>query len=427
MKMRLSGKIIVAYVAMVMTFTVLMIGVSCIPRSAVSRNVVSSMKVMEDEGLYRKIMNFKLFQLDNFTDTYMMNLVVSADSRHPVEAAMMNYNYKSSNFLDLAYNTEKVAQGQSFSGGVKNSYARYWHGYQVVLKPLLVIIDYSVIRVVNYIAMTVLLCGVAVLMWKRIGRKACVLFLVSLLLINFPIVPLSLQFSTCFYISFIAMLLVMMGRNILKDGSNLFTLFFCIGGVTAFMDFLTTPQLTLGLPLICYMLMSEREGKWKQVIYVSCVWTLGYGLLWASKWGIGHLLTGNDILTAAKEAAELRASDIYKGMHMTVPGIVGFIWNAIKAKHLVGVLVAALLFVFVMTVVYVKAVDGKKKAKDYAYLLIIMLMVPVWFFVLRNHSIQHGWFTWRAGLLSLYSLLLFVGYTSSWKNIINKKADDRHE
>lgn len=117
MKMRLLGKLIVAYVAMAMAFSVLMIGVSCIPRSAVSRNVVSSMKVMEDEGLYRQIMNFKLFQLDNFTDTYMMNLIVSADSQHPVEAAMMNYNYKSSNFLDLAYDTEKVAQDQFPSGG----------------------------------------------------------------------------------------------------------------------------------------------------------------------------------------------------------------------------------------------------------------------------------------------------------------------
>lgn len=426
MKMRLLGKLIVAYVAMAMAFSVLMIGVSCIPRSAVSRNVVSSMKVMEDEGLYRQIMNFKLFQLDNFTDTYMMNLIVSADSQHPVEAAMMNYNYKSSNFLDLAYDTEKVAQDQFPSGG-EDSYARYWHGYQIVLKPLLVIMDYSAIRIVNYIAMAILLFGVAVLMWKLVGRKACVLFLTSLLLINFPIVPLSLQFSTCFYISFIAMLLVMKWHKIWEDESNLLTLFFCIGGVTAFMDFLTTPQLTLGLPLICYMLMSEKKGKWKQVICVSCVWALGYGLLWASKWGLGYLLTGNDILAAAKEAAELRTSDVYKGMHMTVPGIVGFIWNVIQAKHLVGVLVAALLFVFVMTVVYVKAIDGKKKVKDYAYLLIIMLMVPVWFLVLRNHSIQHGWFTWRAGLLSLYSLLLFVGYTSSWKNIINKKAEYRHE
>jgi len=417
--MRLSGKLIVAYVTMAMVFTVLMIGVSCIPKSVVSKNVVSSMKVMENEGLYRKIMNFKLFQLDNFTDTYMMNLIVSADSQHPVEAAMMNYTYKFSKFLNLAYDTEKVAQDQIPVGG-KNSYARYWHGYQVVLKPLLVVMDYSAIRVVNYIALTVLLFGLSVLMWKHIGRKACVLFLVSLMLINFLMVPLSLQFSTSFYISFISMLVVIKGRKMLEDESNLLTLFFCIGGVTAFMDLLTTPQLTLGLPLICWLLMSEKKCKWKLVIYVSFIWALGYGLLWASKWGIGYLLTGNDILASAREAVELRTSDVYKGMHMTIFGIARFVWDSIQAGHLVGVLVAALFFVLAMTAVYVKAIDGKKKVKDYAYLLIIMLMVPVWFLVLRNHSMQHGWFTWRAGLLSLYSLLLFIGYTSSLRNIINK-------
>lgn len=163
-----------------------------------------------------------------------------------------------------------------------------------------------------------------------------------------------------------------------------------------------------------------KKCKWKLVIYVSFIWALGYGLLWASKWGIGYLLTGNDILASAREAVELRTSDVYKGMHMTIFGIARFVWDSIQAGHLVGVLVAALFFVLAMTAVYVKAIDGKKKVKDYAYLLIIMLMVPVWFLVLRNHSMQHGWFTWRAGLLSLYSLLLFIGYTSSLRNIINK-------
>ncbi|MCM0267086.1 hypothetical protein, partial [Bacteroides fragilis] len=37
--------------------------------------------------------------------------------------------------------------------------------------------------------------------------------------------------------------------------------------------------------------------------------------------------------------------------------------------------------------------------------------------VLRNHSIQHGWFTWRAGLLTIFSLLLFVYYTVDIKKL----------
>lgn len=45
--------------------------------------------------------------MDNFTDTYMLNLAISADSKHPIEAGMMNYDYKSKNFMDLAYDTEK--------------------------------------------------------------------------------------------------------------------------------------------------------------------------------------------------------------------------------------------------------------------------------------------------------------------------------
>ena len=38
-------------------------------------------------------------------------------------------------------------------------------------------------------------------------------------------------------------------------------------------------------------------------------------------------------------------------------------------------------------------------------------MTPVWFIVLRTHSIQHGWFTWRALGLTLFSGMAFLYYS----------------
>lgn len=41
--------------------------------------------------------------------------------------------------------------------------------------------------------------------------------------------------------------------------------FFIIGGITSYLDFLTTPQLTLGLPMITYMLIHKPEKVGKQL------------------------------------------------------------------------------------------------------------------------------------------------------------------
>ena len=237
-------------------------------------------------------------------------------------------DFKSDDYMSLAYDTENVIKG-NFKGLNKESYGRYWHGYQVTLKPLMTIMDYSAIRILNYILFSLLIVVCSWLIYRKIGKAACGLFVLSLALINFPIVPLSLQFSTCFYLSFLSMIAVMVFPRLVEKDDNLYCTFFIIGGITSFMDFLTTPQLTLGLPMIVCLLMSNRKDKWKYVIYISIAWALGYGLIWASKWLVGYLLTGTNILADAMESAKLRTSDVYKG-----PGADGYRQYALEPRIL---------------------------------------------------------------------------------------------
>ena len=408
-----------ALLIMVALFTLSIIAVHCIPKSVVAENLYSSTKVIEQEGLYREFFHFKLFQMDNFTDCYMFNLMASADADEPVRSAMLNDDYKSNDYMSLAYDTENVIKGD-FKGLSKESYGRYWHGYQVTLKPLMTIMDYSAIRILNYVLFSLLIVVCSWLIYRKIGKAACGLFVLSLVLINFPIVPLSLQFSTCFYLSFLSMIAVMVFPRLVEKDDNLYCTFFIIGGVTSFMDFLTTPQLTLGLPMIVCLLMSNRKDKWKYVIYISIAWALGYGLIWASKWLVGYLLTGTNILADAMESAKLRTSDVYKGMHMTIGGILAFIWQAVERKHLVLPFFGAIVVVVALILLYIKMIKSKKVFGENVFLLLVVMIVPIWFLVMRNHSILHGWFTWRAGLLSLYSLLLLVYYTVDWNRFIKK-------
>ena len=276
---------------------------------------------------------------------------------------------------------------------------------------------HSQIRVINYILFSILISACTWLLYKKTTLGTAILFIISLLLINFSIVPYSMQFSTCFYISFISMLGIMLYPKLTNNLGKTLCTFFVIGGITSYLDFLTTPQLTLGLPLITYMLTQKVERSWKTVIILSAIWAAGYSLLWASKWLIAFLLTGNNILADAMQSAELRTSNLYKGMEMTIPNIIKYIWKNIESKHLTGIFYMGVTSIVIAIGIYIKILKSKTIFKQYSYLLLIASIVPLWFIVMRNHSIQHGWFTWRAGLLTLFSLLLFVYYTTDIKKL----------
>lgn len=407
---RIVKKITLAYLIMLSLFTVSLIFVHCIPVELMKENIRESEELIDKEGAYHKIFNFKLFQLDNYTDALMINLAASANCDSAVEASMVNVYYTDGGYFEMAKNGIKIIDDQTNELN-KLSYARYWHGYQVVLRPLLTFTNYLGIRFLNYFLLFGLAIATCYLLWTKLGKIESALFVLSLLCVNFPMVPLSMQFSTCFYISFISMILVMSIATITNNVSSALTTFFVIGGVIAYFDFLTTPQLTLGLPLIC-MMIQKKSSSCKLIICCCIAWALGYGILWASKWLVGYLLTGNNILESAIERVELRTSNLYKGQDMTILNIIMFLWKNIVDKGIEWVVYVGVVVLFALCIVYYKYQKGPYVHKKYSWLLLIMAIVPVWFVILRNHSLQHGWFTWRAGMLTLYSVLLWVYFTT---------------
>ena len=404
-------------------FTLFVIASHLIPSSAISNNTAQSAKVLQQEGLYPKFLNFKLFQMDNFTDAYMLYLSLSADSSNPVESAMMNYFYSSEDFHDhsyykLAIDIENLALNQSEHFD-KESYGRYWHGYQVFLRPILTVFNYSQIRIINYILFSILLIACTRLIYKKIGNAIAALFIFSLILINFPIVPLSMQFSTVFYIAFVAIILILTKRKILEKKENVFCFFFIIGAVTSYFDFLTAPLIALGLPLIIYQLsIQDNDNKYLTTIRLSVLWGFGYALLWASKWVIAYVLTDINPFADVMQAAEMRSSNLYKGMEMTIPKVFTFIWESASDAHLAWLFYGTIVLLVGFLIIYfARLLKNKNIFWKYGWLLLIAASVPAWYLLLRNHSIQHFWFTWRALLVSLFSGLIFLYHTVEWKKL----------
>lgn len=400
--MKIFIQILLSYIGMVCLFTFLIIASYSIPQSWIKSNIITSEQLIQNEGLYPQFFDNSFFMLDNYTDALMFNISASADTKSLVQSAIDNPYCIANEGVAVAGEkmANNITQDLSF-----NHYGRYWQGYQVFLRPVLIFMDYVGIRIMNYILLIMLTVWCCVLMWKKLSYKIALLFLVSLLFINFPIVPLSMQFSTCFYISFLSMIVLFKMPNFTKCFSHAATTFFVIGGVTAYLDFLTTPQLTLGFPLIIYMFLKEQK-KSIYVVLLSFFWVLGYGGIWASKWCLGTIITKRNFFIEALNQVQYRSI-----------GEIEVNENSFFFEYRYYLLILVILFMLLFVLLYKKAGRGLNIYKSYIYLLLISLIVPVWFVFIRNHSIEHLWFTWRALSLTLFSGLLYLYYTIDRKKI----------
>jgi len=398
----------IVYTALLFIFSFLLILVNFIPSSAIRDNVIESAQILQKEGMYPQYNGYRLSRLDNFTDAIMLNIAVSVESEHPINSAMSNYYYDDIKDIDIerAILTERTAKNDVL-GLEKSRYGRYWQGYQVTLRPILCFLNINGIRILNYILLSLLVIVNLFLIWTKIGKFESILFFISLLIVFFPVVPSSMQYSTCFYLMLIGMAAVLIFPQLTQNTTRVLVTFFCFGAFTTYMDFLTTPQLTLGMPLVVAFLANRPKNPWKWVILACIAWILGYGLLWVSKWGIGTLLTGYNFFNDATTQVGLRTSHEYKLMELTIPRMLQYLisdneWY-LSRRHLYFVAIVILIYLFLQ--------KGFKAQKKYGWLFLIALIVPTWFLVIRQHSIEHRWFTMRSFLISLYAGILWVYYT----------------
>ena len=309
-------KVVCTYIALVVIFTSLIVAVFAIPNSAVRNNVIVSADQIDTEGIFFRVAGCPLWQIDNMTDCMMLNMNVDAETASPLHAAMVNEYGKNFSgnrgYFDMAKDTRLLAEKGRGAVAEQFCYARYWHGYQVLLRPLLTVFTYYQIRIINYILLFSLAFVVLFLLWVRYSPQTSILFGIALLLFGFPVVPLAIQFSTCFYIAFVAMIYVVKRRPTDKE---LPIFFFVVGAVTSYADFLTTPQITLGLPMV--VLIREfkefrefREFKefkeFRKVILLMMFWFAGYSLLWATKWVLADIFTDADIWSSVAGNIALR-------------------------------------------------------------------------------------------------------------------------
>lgn len=412
-------QLLAAFAATVAVLFVLLLGACALPAQPVLEHVYDSARTIQQEGLYPEYFGFKLFQMDNYTDTIMLFEAAAMGEQDPLTAMMTATAYNVDNFetmaSDLAVYCERTIPlstgAQKAVQLVPFSYARYWHGYLIWLRPLLCVMSITGVRVVQYLVLFALL---AVILWqlrRQCGLRAMVWFAVSQLAVTVFWVPHQVQYFTCFALGYAGCVWVLAKP---RRSDALCLALLVLGVATAFCDLLVTPILALGLPLVCWLLEPQqrlRAGlpQCGVVVGGSLCWGVGYLLCWASKWVLAGLVTGQNVIADALHQVGVRtAADTWHGMELTWSNIFAFVYNALNERRLLWPLAAALVL---LAALFVLSIRGRQPLIRALPLLLCTLMTPAWFIVLRTHSIQHGWFTWRALGLTLFSGMAFLYYS----------------
>lgn len=323
--------------------------------------------------------------LDNNTDSIMLYTALDRSGGNGLTRAMNMYN---------AY--------------TQQNYSYYWHGYVVLLRPLLYFMDYSDLRLLNCALQLLMLMILAHEVWRRRGLPYALAALTSYVLLMPVAMALSLQFTWVFYIAMGgALLLTFRGDRLLENGRYLYC-FVLLGMLTSFLDLLTYPLFTWGIPLVWWLAMrSDHCGavkRLKQVVSTGLCWIVGYGGMWLGKWVMATLVLRRNVIAWAVEEIFLRT-----GVEDELQSWgVAQRWEAVYTnwKHYEYIIYAVLLLGWLAWSMVRSLRKGWKATENSCAYALTGLAAFVWYMVLSNHTGGHHFFTYRIFGVSVLAFLL---------------------
>ena len=345
--------------------------------------------------------------LDFYTDSIILSEV--------------SYYNKNVSLIDNAlsvYGIREESDFQSFVAGnesVIKDYPRYWHGNLVILKPLFLFFDYDSIKILELFFELVMVIGIIKLMSENNLKNYIIPFLFSICLIHPEVIGLSLQFSAMFNIMLVSVYILLRFKEFLFKNNRLYYYFLVVGMATSFFDLSTYPLVSLGVPLIFYMLMNDNQSNLKdnilKIILFGLVWSVGFFGMWLSKLIISTIILDKNIIMNAFKQFIFRTSSVEFTRS-----------DAILNNILVYKKRAYLVIIGCMLIYYVKrAIDSKRffkkdNFKSLIPFIIIALMPFVWYFLVSNHSYIHSFFTYRELVIFFFAIMCMLEYKLNNEN-----------
>ena len=411
MKKTLLQHISLFLVTVILALVFLVLG-ACLPQAPIDENVRDSVEVMMTEGCYPYMADHSFAStLDYMTDALILAESKATSIENP-SSILTNprYDYGENTTVKNLYRyaSDENPQPTSF-------YVQYWMGFRPVMRLLLNFLDYYQILRYTAVAFFILFAAVMCSVANRAGTKTAFLFALSIITIRPHVTAVSLQFSCCFFLAFLAMLAVPR----LSRRSSLVSLFFLeLGILTQYFDFYTTPVLTFVLPMTyLYILKIQDQAApgLKQIGGYALSWSAGYGLMWLAKLLLTSCLTeanglgqGFSSFMGRVGIEKVSGMEEFYSPIVALRGVYASLYSDREGKIILLATIAAAFLILLG--VFLKRRCRPAALLQHPQLLLLAALPVIWFMAAAQPTANHHWFQYRGIAGSFWAGFLWLQY-----------------
>lgn len=409
---RLLGKSVLLVAACVAVGFALLLAVFALPTEPMVENAVASADIFAKEEGYPTV-NFLGGEtmLDNFTDSIMLIQAAYREEGASLIDRTVNVYRPFGHGVSPVENFAQYLENGKPEGEAGSNYGRYWHGYLVALKPLLSLFTYGQIRTINAFWVAGLTLAVAFLMRMRGLKRYILPFVLAMLLIDPFAISMSLFYTSVYSVGMLAAIVFLWKRDWLCARMERLALLFVLAGcATSYVDLMTYPLFSYGIPITLCLL--NAQGGWKDdlklIVVTGIAWCVGYGGMWAGKWILGALLSGEDL--GVLETIQLRSSTaLTEGMSISYARLVARLLVRLRTP----MFALAAVYVVAAGVGFLRRSPGEKLAGLTWLPYVVVCLLPfAWFLCMQNHSFIHPWFVYRELAICAFAGMCMLAWLS---------------
>ena len=274
----------VVFIVTILTLNLLLFLACSFDSKVIEKKVKESADILHEQGMNPIISKAFNIEINNNTDSVVINIAYSIDSSNPLKSylrARKNYKKGQTKYQVGEMNGEGISinndpeTGEDVTGGRYNpvgelydfvngnientmNYARYWQGYLILFRPLLIIFNLSQMRWFNIASFLVLLLYFMYLLKKRFSLNVSIIYGLSIVCSGYFTAAYTLESTPIFLTMMVASIIFLKRIDKIKQ---IGVFLFVVGCIANFVDFLTVPVITLGIPLSLYLLKLMEEKK----------------------------------------------------------------------------------------------------------------------------------------------------------------------
>lgn len=381
-----------------------------LPTSQMEKNMPETASIFLEEGTDPNIPFWAFSVLNNFTDGMAFSEAVYDAPLGALHESMA----VSRNLYGVASADKSLVNHyiNGFDGHWSECYSRYWHGYLVFLKPLLMITSFRGIRIINAVVQTLLLLVAVALLFHNEKKQYILPFLLSVFCLRLIATAMCITYSHIYYISLVGCIAVLCLRTKKSSERSYLRLFLVLGILTAYFDMLTYPIVSFFLPATMMLNLREKVDFRDFILLflkIGFCWLAGYFLMWSGKWVIGSIITGdNYIRDGIAQIIEDTGNDIDFSYFEVV-------YATVRDFALTPAMIFVIAYAIYLLIKFISSKALILLGNQYCIWIIIEYLLiagfPFFYFwvMLRHTGIHHGLFVNKVLIITTFALLsMFV-------------------